>query len=580
MARTLPELVVDEYRGRGWLAGRATNRLDERAAHGLGGWNGIVPLVSADARDEQLDDPGEHETVVGASLRGERGEIEKQRDVRHERLCQTVDCRRRLVSARRLERPGGPACRLLGDDEEERLFRRVVPVEGTLGDERAPADVVDRDGGVTATAEEREPGLDEPLVDGSTDLEARLGREQLVPHLRAEHPVRRLVEQVGQQFREQPADRLDQQSASFPHQANKPDQLDVPLVVEEAIGRHLLGGRQHSGGEVVADGGGRDTGPCNEFGHRELAGGRRGRGRHGSTRKKHDRKLPFVRLPGDNVPVVGHVRVITDSSACVPAELVAKFAVCVLPISVYLPEVGVPGIDPADGEGILPSEELAREELAGANHPFVTEYLQAIESPDFDAAVVITPAIEFATMYRNAALAAEFAVRPVVLIDARTAAAGQALVVLAAAEAAASGAEIEQVVRVVEEAASRVELVASLATLEPIRRSGPVPEDVLGDLEPSGERSVFRMRDGTVEPLGSAATAEEMLEAIRAAYLSSAPLGSARSAVFHANAPQLAERLSELLGGVDFISGFSVAMQVHTGGGVVGAAWIPAGAAP
>jgi DegV family protein with EDD domain len=275
---------------------------------------------------------------------------------------------------------------------------------------------------------------------------------------------------------------------------------------------------------------------------------------------------------------MGPVRVITDSSACVPAELVARFGVCVLPISVFLPEDGATGTDPPDGEDTPVPEALAREELAGANHPFVTEYLQAIESPDFDSAVVITPAIEFATMYRNAALAAEFATRPVALIDARTAAAGQALVVLAGAEAAAKGAGMEDVVRIVEEAARRVELVASLATLEPIRRSGPVPDHVLGEVEPSGVRSVFRMRDGTVEPLGAAETDDDMLEMIHAAYRSSTLAGAERSAIFHANASRLAARLGELIGGVDFVSGFSVAMQVHTGGGVVGAAWIPSGA--
>ena len=286
---------------------------------------------------------------------------------------------------------------------------------------------------------------------------------------------------------------------------------------------------------------------------------------------------PPLRPVGGNVARVGPVRVITDSSACVPAELVARFGVCVLPISVFLPEDGATGTDPPDGAPV--PEALAREELAGANHPFVTEYLQAIESPDFDSAVVITPAIEFATMYRNAALAAEFATRPVALIDARTAAAGQALVVLAGAEAAAEGAGMEDVVHVVEEAARRVELVASLATLEPIRRSGPVPDNVLGELEPTGVRSVFRMRDGTVEPLGTAETADEMLEMIHAAYRLSALAGTERSAIFHANASQLAARLGELIGGVDFVSGFSVAMQVHTGGGVVGAAWIPSEAA-
>jgi len=261
------------------------------------------------------------------------------------------------------------------------------------------------------------------------------------------------------------------------------------------------------------------------------------------------------------------VGVITDSSACLPAELVSKLGICVLPISVFLSEDGE--LDGPD----LP-EALATEELAGANHPFVTEYLEAIETPGFDAAVLVTPAIEFSTMYRNAALAAEFSSRPAISIDARTAAAGQALVVLAGAESAASGAEMDEVVRVIEDATRRVELVASLASLEEIRRSGPVSDDVLGAGSPS-TRSIFRMCGGSVEPLGVATTADEALAVMRDAYVNSAPHGVERSTVFHANAPALAEKLKHLIGGVDFVSGFSVAMQIHTGGGVVGAAWIP-----
>lgn len=267
------------------------------------------------------------------------------------------------------------------------------------------------------------------------------------------------------------------------------------------------------------------------------------------------------------------VGVITDSSACVPVDLVEKLGICVLPISVFLSEDGETGAGELDGGSELP-ESLATEELAGANHPFVTEYLEAIESPGFDAAVVVTPAIEFSTMYRNAALAAEFAARPTVSIDARTAAAGQALVVLAGAEAAASGAGIDEVVGVVEEATRRVELVASLASLEELRRSGPVADDVLGEVAPS-TRSIFRMCGGSIEPLGTAATADEALAVMLDTYKASAPHGVERATVFHAKAPLLAERLSELLGGVDFVSGFSVAMQIHTGSGVVGAAWIP-----
>ncbi|MGA8296781.1 MAG: DegV family protein [Acidimicrobiales bacterium] len=265
---------------------------------------------------------------------------------------------------------------------------------------------------------------------------------------------------------------------------------------------------------------------------------------------------------------------ITDSSACVPAELVSKLGICVLPISVYLSDESAGDVEALTDAADLP-EHLANEELAGANHPFVTEYLDAIETPGFDAAVLVTPAIEFATMYRNAGLAATLSARPARSVDARTAAAGQALVVLAGAEAAAEGANLDEVVAVIENAAHHVELVASLASLEQIRRSGPLPDGVLDSPGLEGSRSVFRMRNGVVEPIGTVATSEEALKIMRSLFKKSSEHGVERATVFHSQSPELADQLVRLLGGVDFVTGFSVAMQVHTGGGVVGAAWIP-----
>jgi DegV family protein with EDD domain len=271
---------------------------------------------------------------------------------------------------------------------------------------------------------------------------------------------------------------------------------------------------------------------------------------------------------------VRRVAVITDSSTCLPARLVETLSIRVLPISVHLDQLDAT-LDTGGGAGAPLSAAVEEEELTGANRPFVTEYLAAIEAPGYEAAVVVTPAIEFASMYRNASLASELATRPAVAIDTRTAAAGQALVVLAGAEIAAAGGDLEAVVRAIEDAIRRVELVASLATLAPIRRSGPVPDAVLGERELAGGRSVFRMRDGTVEPYGETGDAEHALETMRDIYAASAARGVVRSTVFHAGAPELASLLEAMLGRVDFVSGFSPAMQVHTGPGVVGAAWLP-----
>jgi DegV family protein with EDD domain len=281
-------------------------------------------------------------------------------------------------------------------------------------------------------------------------------------------------------------------------------------------------------------------------------------------------------LSTGNVQTVERVIIVTDSSTCLPPNVISEFDIRVLPISLHLPEHLPEGVD-EDGDETtwrLP-QAVELEELSGANHPFVTEYLAAIEEPGYCAAAIITPAIEFSTMFRNAALACELASRPAVTVDARTAAAGQALVVLAGAQEAATGSDLETVVRVIEDASRRVDLVGSLATLEPIRQSGPVPADVLEASELTGMRSIFRMHDGTIEPIAALATTQETLNTIRSTFLQSAPNGVERCAVFHADVPELADQLEKLLGGVDFVSGFSVAMQVHTGRGVLGAAWLP-----
>lgn len=267
------------------------------------------------------------------------------------------------------------------------------------------------------------------------------------------------------------------------------------------------------------------------------------------------------------------VLVVTDASVCLPTELISALQISVLPISTHL-------LDESDATGdkdqasAAISDAATETELSAANHPFVTEYLEAIEGPGVESAVVITPAVEFAAMYRNAGLAVSLANCPAVAIDTRTAAAGQALVVLAGAEAALDGADLNEVVKTCQDAASRVVLVASLGTLDPIRRSGPVPADIL-DQGRKGSHSVFQMLDGVVEPLDTVDSPAEALQRIATAFATTAPQGVDRTIVFHAEATELAERLAELLGGVDFISGFSTAMQVHTGPGVVGAAWIP-----
>jgi DegV family protein with EDD domain len=264
---------------------------------------------------------------------------------------------------------------------------------------------------------------------------------------------------------------------------------------------------------------------------------------------------------------------VTDSSTCLPSPVLGKLGVVTVPVTVHLPDAD--GVDGSDQLSHRISQAMARDQYVRSTQPYITDYLAAIEDAGHEEVVIVTPAMEFAAMFRNASLAAELTSRHAVVVDSRTAAAGEALVVIAGGEAAAAGASLEEVVAVIESASRRVDLVATLATLDPIRRSRRVPAPLLRGSPLEGALSLFRMRDGTVELLGEVNGEQEAFARIRAAYEEGCRAGTERSTVFHADSPQAAERLCQLLGEVDFVSGFSAAMQVHTGPGVIGASWLP-----
>lgn len=266
---------------------------------------------------------------------------------------------------------------------------------------------------------------------------------------------------------------------------------------------------------------------------------------------------------------MGRVAVVTDSSACLPRSLAERLAIHVLPIGIHLESGDLH--DGVDGAAEHVYEALSRDEPVKSSAPSPGEYLAAIEEADADGAVVITPAAEFTVMYRNACLAAELSTRPVSVIDSRTAAAAHGLVVLAACEAA--GRALPDVVRAAEDAARRADLVATLASVEFIRRSGRVPSVALELAERLGVRPVFRLREGKVRRLGVPRSEEAALRRLHREWLAGGGR-AVRSAVFHAGRERQAAALGRLLGGASLVTEFSPSMGIHTGPGVVGAAWL------
>jgi len=267
------------------------------------------------------------------------------------------------------------------------------------------------------------------------------------------------------------------------------------------------------------------------------------------------------------------IAIITDSSACIPESALKGFGIRVVPITVHVGgEEFRSGIDL---ESSTVYRALQRGVPVKSSAPSPLHYLDAIDDAGEGPVVVITPAAEFTNMYRNASLAAELSERQVQVVDSRTATAGQGLVVLAAAEASRA-ANLDDAVAAAEEAATRVELVACLETLEYLRQSGRVPALAVSLADHLGVRPVFRLRAGMAERLALPRSEEGAISRIAREWRAGGGPTAQCTAVFHAARPERAAELSGRLRGVSFVAEFSPAMAIHTGPGVVGVAWLRA----
>jgi DegV family protein with EDD domain len=266
------------------------------------------------------------------------------------------------------------------------------------------------------------------------------------------------------------------------------------------------------------------------------------------------------------------VALLTDSSACLPLDLPLHLGIRVLPIRIHLRSRDID--DGTTEASELVYGALARREPVKSSAPTAVEYLTAIEEAVSDSVVVITPAAEFTGMYRNAAVAAEISGRPAIVVDSRTAAAAQGLVVLAAAETAGAGGSAEEVAEAAVDAARRVDLVAALESVEFVERSGRVGPVALGLARQLGIRPVFRLSDGVVERLGVPRSPDAVVTRICREAQARGLEGAPRAMVFHAASADGAGRLQTRLGLRGPMAEFSPSMGIHTGPGVIGVAWL------
>jgi DegV family protein with EDD domain len=167
------------------------------------------------------------------------------------------------------------------------------------------------------------------------------------------------------------------------------------------------------------------------------------------------------------------------------------------------------------------------------------------------------------------------------VVDTATAGGAEALVVLAAAQAARAGASLDDVEARARAVLERVRLVATLSSLDHLVRSGRVPGIAGWAGRRLGINPLFEFRGGSVRRLRPALSRDAALDRIVQLVRRDAPAdgrGRLHVAALHALALDVAEVLLAHVtepgdDATAFIGEFGPVMVVHTGPGLAGLAW-------
>ena len=209
------------------------------------------------------------------------------------------------------------------------------------------------------------------------------------------------------------------------------------------------------------------------------------------------------------------IRIVTDSTCDLPEEIAAQHDITIVPLYINF-----------GGESYLDRIELSREafyaRLPDCDPPPTTAmpgpqmFLEAYERlADEGATEILSVHISrsLSAVVDTAHLAAREASTPVTVFDSGTLSLGTGFLVWAAAEAAAQGYSMDEIVALMKEQSQRTHVFAALDTLEFLRRSGRMNRvmAVLGSWLQM--KPLLKMHDGnpTAEKIRTAEAATQRL---------------------------------------------------------------------
>lgn len=269
------------------------------------------------------------------------------------------------------------------------------------------------------------------------------------------------------------------------------------------------------------------------------------------------------------MPVV----VVTDSSARLPARLVAEFGIRVVPLHVL-----VDGQDLRDGVDDFPADLYQRPGVstAGASpDELATAYRQALEDSGGDGVVAVHLSGALSSTMGAAEHAAAGFGPSVRVVDSKSAAMGTGFVALAAARAARGGSDVNDVAAQAESAVGRLRAYLVVQRLENLRRSGRIGAAASWLGTALALKPLLRLDDGKLVLAQRVRTTSKATAAMVEQVLEAVGEGRAALAVHHVDNPDGAAQVAATLAsalpacGPAIVTDLGPVLGVHLGPGAV-----------
>jgi DegV family protein with EDD domain len=282
-----------------------------------------------------------------------------------------------------------------------------------------------------------------------------------------------------------------------------------------------------------------------------------------------------------------NVAIVTDSTSYLPAELIERHDIHVVPLYVVFEgDRPVPEVDITDYDAFF--EELrSAERLPTTSQPSVGDFTSAYEPLLADGREVVSIHISggLSGTPEAARQAKETLVRDaaggerIEVVDSTTAAGGLGFLVLAAAKAAAAGGDAKRVAAVAAEARRELKMWFAIDTLEFLKRGGRIGAASAWIGSTLKVKPILTVENEMtpVERVRTSSRAfERMVDYARQRHDSGADAWSAQHIAAPDQCAALVERCTEVFGhGPTIVSELGPVLAAHTGPGLLGVGALP-----